>query len=412
MKRALFIILGLVLVCTPSVIGYRTLFTHPECVAPAGIAVDDYRALLVPTILGLLLIFTAGTVVSLLGARRPRRFNLAVPEGVARRATFIRAWTSEYQSVANQREVTTTIGLVFACTASLLPGLCVSLLFCVASACGSDGGAALRTTVQYTALGVLGAALTSLFLSYVEFCSRLAGRDLNDRVFEEALRSMLLATLCAMIAGIMIGTGAVTSLSWIDRPDDMLFVGAALGVIGNYLFVAAMEFIGLIFGHTAGLDEDTQSFIWIDGLDDPEAVRLREIGIRSAHALAFAPPPYIFFRTRYPLARICDWQDQAFLYVCLGPTLVRELRSASSFRGALDLLALVESMHQHHILTDSPADALAQLRARLLAQPQLVDLATWRICTVLDDEVSATQSPTASSRTAPPETPGSAAGSP
>ncbi len=417
MRRQAIVFAGLLLACAPSTLGYFVIPEQPGCTRAPGYDIDDksasahpglsprgaspagsnegaipggYRPYLLLILLLSLVVFAASVVVSQLAARAPRRIALRIPEDVTDRRDYITTWANEYASVADRGTFVSSMGLVYGVIAALLPASCAVLTLYFLSSCGAAvDNQELRTSVQYATLATLGAALTSLLLAFAEFWARLADRDLNDRAFDTALRSLLLASLCAIAAAVVIGNRGLAGSTWIDGFGDMMLIGIVAGVIGDYLFLATIEFVSLIFGRTSGLDEDIQSFIWIDGLDDLEGIRLREIGIRSAQALAFASPAYIFFRTRYPLARICDWQDQALLYVHLGQPMVQNLRSSCSFRGVLDLLSLLEQLHRSGTVMDSPADSLAQLRLRLREQPQIAALAVWRRCSTIENENAA-----------------------
>jgi hypothetical protein len=76
----------------------------------------------------------------------------------------------------------------------------------------------------------------------------------------------------------------------------------------------------------------------IQGIEQDDYMRLWEEGITDAQHLANTKIEDLVIRTAYPLERVVDWKDQAYLYIYVGEKFPEWKRL--HIRGALDVLGL------------------------------------------------------------------------
>jgi hypothetical protein len=216
--------------------------------------------------------------------------------------------------------------LALACASVLTLSSYLALLRAPEAAQGGDSPHLSRFLVGVM---ILSAVATSFITSFGQIAPRASRQDVGARLLGQASRSLLMVLLTAVALG-----SALVRNETIRQPFEAIVGGTAVGVLGARIFETVQEAIGIVFGVSSGNDDDLEEFASIDGLNESERLRLAELGITSLQGLAFASPAMLFVATRYPWERICDWQDQALLFVVFGSDRAERWRVHLGVRGA------------------------------------------------------------------------------
>lgn len=234
----------------------------------------------------------------------------------------------------------------------------------------------------WVAWTVLSTATTSYMLSIGRILVRIAGNDATTRTFADAARSY---GLCVVSAGLL----ACLTVSSTDPKSAQasIAMGIAVGLLGDRAFLAVSNRAAALLGTEVETVDPGTGLRTIEGIGPEDAQRLKEENITSVHALAFAPPPRLFFNTSQHLQRICDWQDQALLHVAFGETRAKALREHFQVRGAIDAQRLAadldglppEVLQQLVVSLNMPSPThLRQLVDRLLRDRRVDELRAYR----------------------------------
>lgn len=150
---------------------------------------------------------------------------------------------------------------------------------------------------------------------------------------------VLAATLRALI---LMAVGYVPGLTPLVPDSEKGWSAVAffgLGLFPNLGLRALRQRVKRLLAPAAP-GEDTLSMEYVDGITEPVAERLEELGIFDVQHLARVEPGWLSMRTLYPLSRILDWMNQAILISYLRDKIV--LARQAGIRGAIDLRALYE----------------------------------------------------------------------
>ncbi len=137
---------------------------------------------------------------------------------------------------------------------------------------------------------------------------------------------------------------------------------------------------------------EPQRLVSLEGISRQELERLSEEGITTIQHLAFENPIRLHFATSYPMARVIDWIDQAYLRLYVDKENVEKLKKCG-MRGAIELGEMDEYLKK--LETDAERDdflkkiaahtsldeiQLRQLTRQLAIDPQVVLLlAVWTV---------------------------------
>jgi hypothetical protein len=246
----------------------------------------------------------------------------------------------------------------------------------------------------WVAWTVLSTATTSFMLSIGRILVRIAGNDATTRTFADAARSY---GLCVVSAGLL----ACLTVSSTDPKSAQasIAMGIAVGLLGDRAFIAVSNRAAALLGTEVETIEPGLGLRVIEGVGLEDSQRLQEENITSIHALAFAPVPRLFFNSSQNLQRICDWQDQALLFVYVGETRAKSLREHFQIRGAIDAQKLAgtrdtlepEVMQQLVVSLNMPSAVhLRQLFNRLLHDRRIDELRAYRSAALRIEVISAT----------------------
>ncbi|MDA0998511.1 MAG: hypothetical protein O2944_09930 [Proteobacteria bacterium] len=137
---------------------------------------------------------------------------------------------------------------------------------------------------------------------------------------------------------------------------------------------------------------EPQRLVSLEGISRQELERLSDEGITTIQHLAFENPIRLHFATSYPMARVIDWIDQAYLRLYVDKENVEKLKKCG-MRGAIELGEMDEYLKK--LETDAERDdflkkiaahtsldeiQLRQLTRQLAIDPQVVLLlAVWTV---------------------------------
>jgi hypothetical protein len=244
-------------------------------------------------------------------------------------------------------------------------------------------------TMALVVVGIVAGTVMSFAISLGQIVVRAARQDLAPRLVGSASRSILVVILTTAI---VIGFSALgTDKHAIDSYNEAVLAGLVAGLVGDQLIDAIAATAGLMTGAVPADDaEDEDAFHFIDGIENEHRQRLAELGITSAHALAYGSTPALFFSTRYDLQEICDWQDQALLVVLAGLARAKEWRPRLGVRGCADARSLAGELLDPAAQTTlhdlrptlgyaSDADATVAL-TRIRQSDDIARLAYWSTC--------------------------------
>lgn len=244
---------------------------------------------------------------------------------------------------------------------------------------------------------VLAAVGTAFSLSSGSIGVRIARRDLTPRFVACQIRGLLCIVLSAVVTGGMLVYGEV-----VDCWPKAFVAGAVAGLLGEQLLSTAFDSIALIFGVSLGGD-NLDEFEFVQGLDDDERLRLKELGVQSIQGLAYSSTAALYMSSRYSYQCICDWQDQALFVLHVGERHAQAFQR-SGLRRASDVRAFLETVerqrakaasegepnlsegaraHQEALLRElgikTPEQALLSLEV-LLADPHTAQMDAVRRC--------------------------------
>lgn len=188
------------------------------------------------------------------------------------------------------------------------------------------------------------AVATTFGLSSGSIGLRIARRDLTPRFVALQTRSLFYVVISALVWGALL-----IHTQTIDNWSKALLAGACTGLLGEQIMVTAFESIALIFGVSLGGDQ-LDEFDVIQGLDDDERLRVKELGVQSMQGLAYCSTSALYMSSRYPYQCICDWQDQALLVLHMGPRDARVLQERG-LRRASDVAAWLCVVQRTRLMT-------------------------------------------------------------
>jgi hypothetical protein len=198
--------------------------------------------------------------------------------------------------------------------------------------CSPLAGASVQTVemLRLAAIGFVGAALTAIgYLSW-----RVMRNDVLPRLFVHlSYRLLLVPPLALLVGGI---SGLALEVKVIQAA-----LAFAVGMFPSY----PIRTLRAWFLQKIGQQPATHLLLEeIQGIDQEDYMRLWEEGITDAQHLASVKIEDLVIRTSYPLERVVDWKDQAYLYIYVGNQLA-EWRKLH-IRGALDVLGLAPSYYE------------------------------------------------------------------
>lgn len=183
--------------------------------------------------------------------------------------------------------------------------------------------------VAVGAAGFIGSAAVVLW----HFFWRTMRIDLQPRTFTHFVARLAVSPILAVVVAKGI---PIEKLS----ENGMLFVAFGCGMATEFAF----RLIASRWGKTVGQDERQSGMSGelplqnLQGLTSNDELRLWEEGISDCEHLAVERVDRLLINTNYPLERIVDWKDQAFLYVYVRDELPKWRQV--HMRGALDILGL------------------------------------------------------------------------
>jgi hypothetical protein len=283
---------------------------------------------------------------------------------------------------------------VFGLLSSAMLAFCVLGIHLPPTQLFPNTGGPAPTWHIWVAWTVLSTATTSFMLSIGRILVRIAGNDATTRTFADAARSY---GLCVVSAGLL----ACLTVSSTDprTAQASIAMGIAVGLLGDRAFLAVSNRAAALLGTEVETVDPGLGLRTIEGVGLEDAQRLQEENITSVHALAFVPPPRLFFNTSQHLQRICDWQDQALLFVAFGETRAKALREHFQIRGAIDaqrlasrLDELTPEVHQQLVVSlNLPSlTHLRQLFDRMRHDRRIDELRAYRSAVLRIDAVVAT----------------------
>lgn len=283
---------------------------------------------------------------------------------------------------------------VFGLLASAMLAFCILGIHLPPSQLFPNIGGATPTWHIWVAWTVLSTATTSFMLSIGRILVRIAGNDATTRTFADAARSY---GLCVVSGGLL----ACLTVSSTDPKSAQasIAMGIAVGLLGDRAFIAVSNRAAALLGAEVEIVDPGLGLRIIEGIGAEDSQRLQEENITSVHALAFVPPPRLFFNTSQHLQRICDWQDQALLHVMFGETRAKALREHFQIRGAVDAQRLAgdldelppEVQQKLVVSLNLPSPThLHQLFHRLLHDRRVDELRAYRSATLRIDKIAAT----------------------
>ncbi|PCC74727.1 hypothetical protein SAMN02745121_06096 [Nannocystis exedens] len=319
-----------------------------------------------------------------------RNFNLlcrdapaeaALPDEVKARCQATWAYERGRAQMRYESGLLPQVG-VFGLLASAMLAFCILGIHLPPSQLFPNLGGELPTWHIWVAWTVLSTATTSFMLSVGRILVRIAGYDATTRTFADAARSF---GLCVVSGGLL----ACLTVSSTDpkTAQASIAMGIAVGLLGDRAFIAVSNRAAALLGTEVEVTEPGIGLRVIEGVGAEDSQRLQEENVSSVHALAFVPVPRLFFNSSLNLQRICDWQDQALLFVYVGESRAKALREQFQIRGAIDAQRLgrgfedmpAEVQQQLVVSLNFPSPTHArQLFARLAVDPRIDELRAYR----------------------------------
>lgn len=282
---------------------------------------------------------------------------------------------------------------VFGLLASAMVAFCVLGIHLPPAQLFPNIGEAVPTWHIWVAWTVLSTATTSFMLSVGRILVRIAGYDATTRTFADAARSF---GLCVVSGGLL----ACLTVSSTDpkTAQASIAMGIAVGLLGDRAFIAVSNRAAALLGTEVEVVEPGIGLRVIEGVGAEDSQRLQEENVGSIHALAFVPVPRLFFNSSLNLQRICDWQDQALLFVYVGESRAKSLREHFQIRGAIDAQrlsrgfeAMPEEVQRQIVVSLNFASAThaRQLFERLVSDPRIDELRAYRAAALSLEPMSA-----------------------
>lgn len=187
----------------------------------------------------------------------------------------------------------------------------------------------------YEAIAVGTAVAVAFGKDFGRMLVRASTRDSSTQMLAWSSKRLLIIIVATVVFMTLALAGEMYAIDMVKRGFASVSLGAAVAILGERLAGAMSERAAKVLGvSVTKRTMDTLQFV--EGLEDEDVLRLAEEGVDSAHALAFAATPRLFFGTPYPLQRICDWQNQALLQVKVGASRAQLFRERLMLAGAIE----------------------------------------------------------------------------
>jgi hypothetical protein len=198
-----------------------------------------------------------------------------------------------------------------------------------------------QTTSRGGAAVAVGAAVSVAFAADLSrMLVRAAHRDASAQMLAWATKRLLVTITATIVFCMLAFAGELDNVAVFKRGIGGVLLGAAVAVLGERITRALTDRAAGALGVSLQVPGALDPFAEINGLEYDDRLRLAEEGIDSVHALALASTPKLFFGTPYPLARVCDWQDQALLITRVGAARARLFREQLTITGAIEAARL------------------------------------------------------------------------
>jgi hypothetical protein len=211
-------------------------------------------------------------------------------------------------------------------------------------------GAHTLTLDVATAVAVASATVVSFLKDFGRMAVRVAARDLGGQMLAWTSRRFL-----AVLVAVGLSTLFASARFGNSTPSPTTIagagvIGAAIALLGEPAVTAVRDRAAAAFGVTA-IKTVGPTLKDIEGLDEETIDRLAEERIDSVHRLAFFVTPRLYFLTRFSLRQICDWQDQAILFVRLGELRAKTFKDQYGIRGITQATAFARRLLEKYKAT-------------------------------------------------------------
>lgn len=249
--------------------------------------------------------------------------------------TTVELWTSERtsrsQAFAKAHDFAHMLGFL---VSSTLAASSVTLLHSVVGA--MHNGGVPRAAMVAIAVGM--ATIVAFGIEAGRIAVRVATFDASSKMFARAVQTLLSVIIAAFFLPTVLMSAASSQIA--NSVTSIAILGAAVGILGRRALAFAVDRAQTALQGPVVNPQDRSDLAQLDGITDDDIDRLSEEGIVSVHALAFCSPAKLYFNTVYPLARVCDWQDQALLIEYFGKSKSQNLRENVGIRGAIGAQAV------------------------------------------------------------------------
>jgi hypothetical protein len=243
-----------------------------------------------------------------------------------------------------------------------------------------------QSLVTFAFLGAYFFALHLIWQGYVR-------TDLRPKTYTTIAVRVLAVMVLAWLIEAVTGTA--------ENPQPLFLLAFAAGFVPDKVLHLLAERVSPRMGTILNLEQQ-QPLTEIEGIDLYERTRLSDEGITNVEALAHHDLLDLFFKTRFPAARLVDWVDQAILVMYLhdardtdraGPdnTHLRAALRTATIRTASDLVEFTRrgdgessaaSRRRVTELAESlvrmlPADQRPDLERRLQVLSETLDHSEW-----------------------------------
>ena len=210
-----------------------------------------------------------------------------------------------------------------------------------------------QSLVTYAFLGAYFFGIQAIWQGYVR-------ADLRPKTYTTITVRVLVVVIVAWLLEATMGASR--------SPEPLYMLAFLAGIVPDQVLHLIRERVLSPLGNKFSVTLDRQQQLTeLEGIDLYERTRLSEEGITSVEALAHHDILDLFFKTRFPAARLVDWVDQAILVMYLnaepepaagaaaqpsGATLRRALRGLG-IRTASDLVSLARQPQEGGQLSES-----------------------------------------------------------
>jgi hypothetical protein len=302
---------------------------------------------LFPQLMGLLI-----AAMSVYRARSPP-VGLYIPEGLQapldekRRAEEL--WAAENERHNQLRGRTVHLASLLGMFATCAVGFC--MIFILDAMERDIHVFSADVWPQRTALALtIGITVYAVFItSFGQLVMRMANNDGNTRM----LASFMKATLHSVLLSLLLSATLICLTQDVGpdlaklpcRPIGCLLIGIFVSLVGERATHVIVRLAGKVINLSVAPDATKNDAHLLPDLKKDDLLRLEEADGGSMYALAFTPTPRIFFMTRYPLQRICDWQNRAMLHALLGSDKAANLNKELAITGVVELANLAISLN-------------------------------------------------------------------